>query len=310
LIQPKLDRSRPVERTALECSLPSTTGDAVADKYRYRPALFFLATITVTWIPWAMAVYLQSQPGTAEYAPLFNLVGLLGPFATSLVLILTSKSPELKRDFKDRILDLRRIRPLYLMVALIMPPAVICLSIWLSLPLGESRDQLRLAAGENLLGMVVLTMVLAPVIEEVGWRGYGVDSLRAALGMLKASLLFGVLWSLWHAPLVLIRGTYHHDLASMANPIFLVNFFVGVIPAAVIANWLYYKNGRSIVAGIVLHAMLNGAGVLLNAGQVAKTIATVLYTAIAVAVVVSDRAVFSGGPRNFIGEGSPSAIPS
>ena len=240
------------------------------------------------------------QKGLEAYATLFNLVGLMGPFAVALFLILTSGSKALKSDFKDRILNLRRIRPTYLTLAIAMPFTVMCLSIWLSLWFGQSTDQFRLAGGANLLAMMILAIILAPLLEEMGWRGYGVDSLRAKTGMLKATLLFAALWSAWHAPLMLIGGTYQNQLARMDNPIFLGNFFVSIIPAAIIANWLYYKNNRSIGAAVVLHSMLNAASVLLNAGQVAKCIATILYAATAAAIIAIDRTAFAEGPRNFL----------
>ena len=196
-------------------------------------------------------------------------------------------------------MNLRRIRPAYVVVAIVMPFTVVCLSIWLSLLVGQSADQFQLSGGANLLALIILAMVLAPIMEEVGWHGYGVDSLRAGTGMMKTTLLFGILWSAWHAPLFLISGTYQNELVRMDNPLFVVNFFVSVIPAAIIANWLYYKNSRSIVAAILLHSMLNAAAVLLNAGQVSKCIATLLYAAIAVVIVASDSA-FAEGPRNFL----------
>ena len=98
----------------------------------------------------------------------------------------------------------------------------------------------------------------------------------------------------------MIGGTYQNQLAAMDNGAFLANFFISIIPAAIIANWLYYKNNRSIGAAILLHAMLNAASVLLNAGQVAKCIATVLYAAIAVGVFVIDHEAFAQGARNFL----------
>ncbi len=86
----------------------------------------------------------------------------------------------------------------------------------------------------------------------------------------------------------------------MDNPVFLINFFVSVIPAAIIANWLYYKNDRSIAAAILVHSMLNAAAVLFNTGQVAKRIATLLYANAAAAIIVIDRAAFREGPRDFV----------
>ena len=274
-------------------------GATVDRTYHYRPVPFFVMAYVVTWIPWSVAAYAGSQ-NSESYRSLFNLVGLLGPLAVALFLILSSSSEALKSDFRDRLFNLRRIRPLYMIVAIVMPPTVMGLSIWLSLWFGQSADQLRLSAGANLPALIILAVVVAPIIEEMGWRGYGVDSLRAKSGMTKATLLFGVLWSLWHAPLALIGGTYQNQLAAMDNGAFLANFFISIIPAAIIANWLYYKNNRSIGAAILLHAMLNAASVLLNAGQVAKCIATVVYAAIAAGIFAIDHAAFAEGPRNFL----------
>jgi membrane protease YdiL (CAAX protease family) len=266
--------------------------------YQYRPALLFLLAYAVTWSLWFYGVSLGSQEGGS----LFSLIGLLGPIGAALFLILTSGSNALKSDFKDRLFNLARIRPIYAIAAVALPFAVICLSILLSLAFGQSTDQFRLSGGGGLFAMIVLAMVLAPIMEEVGWHGYGVDALRASSGMLQATLLFGVLWSVWHAPLFLMPGTYQNALARMGNPVFVANFFVSVIPAAFIANWFYYRNGRSIALAIFLHAMLNAGSVLINAGQVAKCIATLLYAAIAVALIVADRALFKEGPRNFLPE--------
>lgn len=269
--------------------------------YRYRPALFFLLAFGLSWTPWLIAAYAGSQAGLAAYVPLFQLLGIAGPTAASLFLVFTSGSESLKRDFRDRLFNPRRIRPVYAAVAVALPLGVILASIAISLLLGQPADQFRLSGGGNLVAMIALTMLLAPLLEEIGWHGYGVDSLRAKSGMLWTTLLFGVLWSAWHAPAALISDTYQNELARMDNPIYLANFFVSIIPAAFIANWFYYRNDRSIMGAVLMHSMLNAASVLVAAGQVAKCIATLLYAAVAVALVLTDRE-FRAGPRNFIGE--------
>lgn len=268
--------------------------------YEYRPARFFLIAYVATWIPWLVGIYLGTQPGLEAYAPLLSLVGLLGPIGATLFMVFSSGSAPLKCDFKDRLLNLRRIRPLYAVFAVVMPFAVILIAIVLSIPLGESSDQFQLAGGTQLLPMILLAMILAPIMEETGWHGYGVDSLRADNGIMRTTLFFAVLWCAWHAPLALIPGTYQNAVFEMPNKIFIANFFVSIIPAAIVANWFYYKNDRSIPAAILLHSMLNAAAVLINAGQVAKCIATLLYAGVAATVMVLDRALFAEGPRNFV----------
>jgi membrane protease YdiL (CAAX protease family) len=267
---------------------------------RYRPVAFFVAAYLATWAPWLIGAYLSRQEGGELYGFLFSLLGLLlGPTGAALYFVMTSGSPALKRDFRDRLIDIRRIRPLYALIAVVLPFALMSLAIAISLAFGESPEQFSLAGGPGLGVMVALAMVLAPILEETGWHGYGVDSLRAHASMWTATLLFALLWCVWHAPLILVKGTYQHQVALMDNPLFVINFFASVLPTAFIANWLYYKNRRSVVAAILLHAMLNGSMVLFNAGQVAKCVATVLYFLVAAAIAITDSE-FREGPRDFV----------
>jgi hypothetical protein len=117
--------------------------------YQYRPVLFFLMAYIVTWIPWSFGVYVGSQKGLEVYAALFDLIGLIG---AALFLVLTSGSKSLKSDFKDRLFNLRRIRLIYTIVAIVMPFAVIGLSIWLSLWFGQSTDQFPAFRGRQPIG--------------------------------------------------------------------------------------------------------------------------------------------------------------
>ena len=261
--------------------------------YEYRPGLFFTTTFVATWVPWLVGAYLATDRRGSISA--FGYLGLLGPLVVTLICILASGSRALRLDFWRRF-DPRRLRLRYVAIAIALPPIAILLSIWLSLPLGQGTNQFR----PNESQLILVAIILAPIIEEISWRGYGVDSLRARTGVLTATLLFAVLWSLWHVPLVLLPGTYQYEVANMGNPLFLANFFVSAIPAAIVANWLYYVNGRSILIGVLFHAASNAAAELLSAGQLAKTIATGVWALVAVAIIVFDRATFAAGPRNFI----------
>jgi membrane protease YdiL (CAAX protease family) len=279
----------------------------VTRPYDYRPVSFFVIAYAGSWLPWFYGLYLGSEPGFERYVALLNFMGLFGPIGASSFLVLTSGNEALLRDFKDRLLDLRRIRPALALFAVVLPFAVISLSIVLSLWFGETVDQFRLVDGYKVIPLIVLALVLAPIYEETGWHGYGVDSLRAGNGMMTTTFLFAFLWCAWHAPLVLVPGTYQHALAMMDNKILVANFFFSIFPAAIIANWFYYRNDRSIAASILLHSMLNAASILIDAGQTAKCIATLLYSGIAVALVLGDHGLFAQAPRNFLSTRPPLA---
>jgi hypothetical protein len=244
-------------------------------------------------------IYLAMRPGGPGFGLAFGYLGLLAPMVVTLFVVLGSGSLPLKVDFRNRFSP-RRLRTLPVLLAVGVPVATMYLSIGVSVLFGQSPDQFRPSQNPELLQMVVLAMIAAPIIEEISWRGYGVDSLRARFGMLAATVAFGALWSLWHVPLLFMPGTYQHAVAGTGNPVFIANFFVGGLPLAVLANWLYYRSDRSILIGMLFHAAGNASAELLSATQTTKCIATIVMTVVAISLVVLDRRMFSAGPRNFV----------
>jgi membrane protease YdiL (CAAX protease family) len=143
--------------------------------------------------------------------------------------------------------------------------------------------------GHGAVSLIILC--LAPTFEELGWRGYGVDSLRQYFNLWNTSVLFGLLWGIWHLPLFFIKGYYHHELWEM-NIAYVINFFVSVIAASILMNWFYYKNTRSIIVAIVFHCMLDIFYVVFQTEPFTKCIATVLMALVAATLVVKNKAFF------------------
>jgi uncharacterized protein len=264
----------------------------------YKPAQFFLLTYALTWIPWILAAYYSYQEGMTAYNYLFFFLGGFGPFVSALVLTWRSKNQALERDFLERLVDPRKFSLPYLAFTLLLAPCVSCVSVLISECFGRPASQLTLVP--PVLAWVPLIFV-GPALEELGWRGYGMDALRSKLGMFSATILFGVLWALWHAPMFVINHTYQHDLWLM-SPIYVINFFVGTIPLAVAANWLYYKHNRLILAAILFHCIFDAVAEGLHIEQFTKCIMTGVFLAVALVIVLADRKLFRQGPKTFLAE--------
>jgi hypothetical protein len=179
-----------------------------------------------------------------------------------------------KEGFGITNIRIGRIKP-YILSALIVPAVfmIIYLVTWL-LKLGTPDWQLvafrnvleRTGADTStmppptviLIGVIFASIVLGPLIngifgfgEELGWRGYLLPKLMP-LGKVKAYILVGVIWGLWHAPLIIAGFNYP------GYPILGVVAMMGLTTAlGIFINEMTLRNQSSILAGWI-HGSING----------------------------------------------------
>jgi membrane protease YdiL (CAAX protease family) len=220
---------------------------------------------------------------------------LLAPLIGALIMLLGAKNKELRKDFYNRIWQYRRIRINFLPIIFLLMPLVLFLATLLSLVFGYSFDQFHLSNHfEVIKGQIwssLLILALAPLLEELGWRGYGVDSLRSRFNLFYTSLFFALLWGLFHLPLFFIKDYYHHELWEMGG-IYTVNFFLSVLAGSILMNWIYYKNNRSIIAAFLFHFMINLFSVLFQTEQFTKCILTAFLLLLSAFIVVGNKEFF------------------
>jgi membrane protease YdiL (CAAX protease family) len=258
--------------------------------YRYKPGVYFTVTLIITYALWFSGAYLSVHDDSELYM-LLILPGLMTPFLISLIMIFTSKNSDLKKDFINRFINLRLINPKVLLAFILLMPLTVLVSIFLSLPFGGSTSQFQFAEEYSFSSGFVpafLTLILASIFEELGWRGYGFESLQSRYTFFTASVIFSILWSLWHFPLLFVKGMYPYEIFH-ENIWYAVNLFVSIIPMGVIVSWIYVKNGKSVLAAILVHISINFLQEALQMTQFAKCIETVVVTVVAVIIIILDK---------------------
>ncbi|MCC4765543.1 CPBP family intramembrane metalloprotease [Methanosarcina sp. DH1] len=262
--------------------------------YRYKPQVYFAATFIVTYAFWFAGAYLSFQDDKNGLYLLFTLLGLVVPFLISHFMIFTSKNSNLKREFINRLINLRLIKPRMLPLFFLIMPITVIISILLSLPFGGSISQFQLANGFSFSTgsiPVLIFLMLTACFEELGWRGYAFDSLQSRYTYFTASVIFSILWSLWHFPLIFVNHFYQYEIYH-ENIWYAVNFFVGIIPMGVFVSWVCIKNGKSIPAAILFHFIINIFQEALNMTQTTKCIETLVITVIIAIIIVLDKEMF------------------
>ena len=113
---------------------------------------------------------------------------------------------------------------------------------------------------KTMFTLIPLAIVVNPIMgilqcfgEELGWRGYLLQKLGDKLSPLSASVITGVIWGLWHAPIIAMGYNYgtEHPVAA----IFAMTVLCTVL--GIISAFLTYKT-HSIWPAVLFHAAING----------------------------------------------------
>ncbi len=257
--------------------------------YKYRPVLFFAMAYLFTWIFWIPAIFIKGNAGAV-----LMMIGLLSPAVVSTLFVLCSGSDLLKQDLKVKLVGLYKVKWGNVLLAILQFAGIVAASILLSLAFGQSLDQFSFTKDFSFTGVGIgtafVTITLAAVLEEVGWKGYCEDSIGAYMNWFWESLIFGVIWSLWHLPLIFIEGTYHAGL--MVNPLFVVNFFVSAVPMGFIITWVYLVSDRSILSCIIYHFVVNFLQEKIAMTPETKCVETIVVFVVATVLVLTNRDMF------------------
>jgi len=100
---------------------------------------------------------------------------------------------------------------------------------------------------------------IATLGEEFGWRAYLQPKLMV-LGPRRAMLLVGLIWGVWHWPVILMGHNYGLDYpgAPFLGPLAMLWF---TLTAGTLLGWLAFKGG-SVWPAVIGHAVLNGTASL------------------------------------------------
>lgn len=131
----------------------------------------------------------------------------------------------------------------------------------------------------------ILPLVDGPLGEEIGWRGFFLPLLMQRHNALRASLIVGLIWFLWHLP------HYHVDGRDMGG-LFLPKYLIYSIALSLIHTWLFQRAQSSILIHIVFHNAVNYM-VLLGV-MLFPAIETVAVTEMSYLVAMVTLGLFAG----------------
>jgi membrane protease YdiL (CAAX protease family) len=229
---------------------------------RNHTRLFFALAYGWSWLFWIPAA-LSARAFDEPPVPLLIALGGIGPLVAAIALIYTTQDRSGRRDYWQRVVDLRRIRAGWYAVTILTVPALTALAVLLDILAGGTGAHLEARFRSGPLGILpfaVFTLFFGPLPEEVGWRGYALGRLQRRHTALAASLILGIGWTFWHLPLFFVRGSYQNGLGWGSAGFWW--YMTDKTFASVLMTWIYNNTRRSTLSAVLFHFLINFVGEL------------------------------------------------
>ncbi len=206
-------------------------------------AFFLLATVLlIPFLVYGALTGLQLAPGL----PVAALAVFCPMLAASILVYRQDKKAGvvalLKRSF-----DFQRIKNKwwYAPILLIMPLAM-TLSFWVQRLTGVPIPNPQIDVVQALA--LCVACFIGALGEELGWSGYAIGPMQASLGALRASILLGLFWAVYH---------YIGLVEAHRSVEWIAWWTLYTVASRVIMVWLFNNTGGSVFGMILFHMMIN-----------------------------------------------------
>jgi len=250
----------PVMNSAYMPAAVRSPGNQEAITRRHPVVAYFALTFLISWTG-ALAV---AAPHLLRHQPLPKMTGilmfpvmLLGPSLAGIVL---TRIVDGKSGLRVLFSQMSRAQvPPGWYAALLIPP-VLVLTVLLFLQRFVSS-----VYAPNHFFMGILFGIPAGFLEEIGWMGYAFPKMRSQSNGLASGILLGLLWALWHLPVINYLGTATpHGVYWL--PFFLA-FSLAMTAMRVLIAWIY-TNTKSVLLAQLMHVSSTGSLVVFSAARV------------------------------------------
>ena len=193
-------------------------------------------------LSWGLGAVLDGHP---LLAPDGSFVS--GVLIAALIVVAIADGRAGLKDLGRRVVRWR-VSPSWYVVVFALPVVIVATVAILMPLLGAApldwSKQPALVSSAVLFAILMILPVGAPVSEEIGWRGVALPRLLIGRSALTASLILGIVWSLWHLPVVISDP-------ALRVP---VPFMLLVVPTSVLVTWIFVNTRASVFIAILFYA--------------------------------------------------------
>jgi uncharacterized protein len=233
------------------------------DLVRRRPLLsFFTLAFGLTWLAWTPFLLSRNGLGVLPFRMSETLgilpAAYLGPLTAALTVTAIADGRAGLRRWGARLIRWR-FGPRWYAGVLLGTPLLLVAGTF-ALP--GAAGALAVPSAAVFLGYPVLLVVqtlTTGLAEEPGWRDFATPRLQRRYGPLRANLILGPLWGVWHLPLFATEWAGQAAAAWSAA----VEFVAAAVSLSIVMTWVFNRTAESLPVVMLLHAGVNTTFTLL-----------------------------------------------
>ena len=232
------------------------------------PWTFVVLTYGLSWSIWVAGWLLSGKPIESGASGTMMAAIFLGSFAPGMVAAMLLAQSGGASKVKAWLRDFIRVRcgwRAYAAALLPFPIALLILTalfVYVPMPDAAGGDApalfyLTIFPVSILNGVATVFMGAGPLGEEGGWRGYLLPRLIEVHGEWRSSLIIGVIWSLWHLPVMAMFPDWRDGIDFWT---YLPLYTLSVTALSYLMTRVWVIGRGSLVPVIWLHGLVNAVG--------------------------------------------------
>jgi len=208
------------------------------------PLTFFVLVFALALPFWLLGALVKHVPLPINLP--VSALQFVCPCISALILVAREEQPGGVKKLLKGVFDVKRIKhKIWYVPVFLLMPLIMVLSYGVMLLLGRSLPVPSVPW--SLIPIFFVVFFLPAACEEVGWMGYAAQPLQERWSAFTTSLILGSVWAIWQVIPEL-----------QANPpAWVVGQFFSTIGWRLLMVWLSNNTGKSVLAAILFHDMVN-----------------------------------------------------
>lgn len=193
------------------------------------------------------------------YAPASGLLTMLGTAVPSALGLVFAYAFGGKLELQRLVRSALRVKASgigWLYAALLFPAILLCACVVFAAT-GGVVPPAQFPLWFLPMAFVYLFACMGPLGEEFGWRGFLLKRLLPGWGLVKAGLVLGLVWAVWHLPLFWLPGTVQQELAKMGHLPAISGYFLYTLCISALMSVLYVGTEGNLLLCMVFHTVCN-----------------------------------------------------